>query len=259
MPTNNFYKKGPVGCLLVHGFTGSPNELLELGEFLASRKITVSIPTLPGHGTHSADLFNYTWRDWFAAVKAAYQTLDQACQEVFVCGLSMGGTLALHLAAHKPVNGVIALAAAVEFPRWQKVAARKLKGVLRFRKKQSGEDVRNQSAKTRLGSYRRYPYYALDQLFQLVEHVRDDLSEVTQPILIMHSRQDHTVSFANSDWIVKSVGSKDKRKVDLEQSYHVITVDVEKARVWQEVFDFIRKHSKLVESKSKKRATAKKK
>ncbi|MFQ5771366.1 MAG: alpha/beta hydrolase, partial [bacterium] len=184
MAINHFYENGPVGCLLVHGFTGSPNELVELGEFLACKKLTVSIPTLPGHGTHAGDLFNYTWQDWFDCVKAAHLELQNTCEEVFVCGLSMGGTLALHLAAHKPVQGVISLAAAVDFPHWQKLAARSLKGIIKFRHKKGGEDVREQAAKAKLGSYQRYPLYAVDQLFQLIDHVRADLSELTRPILI---------------------------------------------------------------------------
>ncbi|NIR49475.1 alpha/beta fold hydrolase [candidate division KSB1 bacterium] len=257
MPTNNFYKNSPVGCLLVHGFTGSPNELLELGGFLARKNVTVSIPTLPGHGTYSGDLFNYTWKDWFACVKAAFHELEQNCKEMFVCGLSMGGTLALHLAAHKPVHGVISLAGAVEFPIWQKVGAKYLKNTIKFYKKRDREDVLDRAVKEQLDSYDRYPLYAVDQLFRMMDHVREDLSEISQPILIMHSRKDHTVDFSNSEVIYNSVSSADKRKIDLKDSYHVITVDVEKERVQNEVFRFLDDHSELLKARSSKEAGTK--
>ncbi len=257
MPKNNFYKNGPVACLMLHGFTGSPNELLELGEFLASKNLTVSIPTLPGHGTHSGDMFNYTWKDWFSCVKAEYRVLQESCEEVFVCGLSMGGTLALHLAAHKSVQGVISLAAAVEFPAWKKLGVKYFKSVIKYQHKRSGEDVREQSAKSYLGSYQRFPLYAVDQLFQLVEHVRGDLSEISQPALIMHSKKDHSVKFANSEIVFNSISSKDKRKVDLLNSYHVITVDVEKEQVKDEVIKFIESHSKLLKAETARKKTAK--
>jgi carboxylesterase len=251
MNKEKFYKNGPVGCLLIHGFTGSPNELLELGEFLASKKLTVYIPTLPGHGTHSGDLFNYTWRDWVDAVKTAYHELKAICEEVFVCGLSMGGALALHLAAHEPsVKGVVTLSAAIQFPGWKKLAVNGLKRVIKFRHKKNGEDVRDTSTRPRLGSYRRYPYFAVDQLFELLEHVRGDLPEVTQPILIIHSRKDNTIPFSNSEKIYRLVGSTDKRKVDLQESYHIISVDVEKERVREEVFGFIQHHSQLLISRT---------
>jgi carboxylesterase len=231
---------------LIHGFTGSPNELLDLGDFLSKKKVTVSIPTLPGHGTHSGDLFNYTWKDWFTCVREEYHALRERCEEVFVCGLSMGGALALHLAAHRPVNGVVALSAAVKLPDWQEHSVKVLKYAMRFRRKRGGEDVKDVAAKEKLASYRRFPLYAVDQLFRLAAHVRADLGEVHQPILIMHSKNDHTVPFAASELVFNSVSSSDKRKVDLEESYHIITVDVEKERVWSEVWEFIRGHSTLL-------------
>lgn len=258
MPSNNFYKKGPVGCLLIHGFTGSPNELLEFGEFLKKQDITVSIPTLPGHATHSADLFSYTWRDWFDCVKEGHEQLTRVCKEVFVCGLSMGGTLALHLAAHRPVDGVIALSAPIEFPGWQTMAVRYLKGLKKFRHKRGGEDVRDESAKAKLGSYQKYPLYAAEQFFRLLDHVRRDLPEVTQPILIMHAKNDHAVAFSNSAIIFDEIGSKEKLKIDLEESYHIITVDVEKERVKQEMLNFIKTQSKILQSQPARKSAKKK-
>ncbi len=254
MPSNNFSKKGPVGCLLIHGFTGSPNEWLDLGEVLVKKNFTVSIPTLPGHATHSADMFNYTWRDWFTCVKEAYEDLNKVCKEVFVCGLSMGGALALHLAAHRPVQGIVALSAPVEFPAWQTNSIKLVKRLKKFRYKKNGEDVRDTSMKPKLASYQRYPLYAAEQFFKLLDHVRGDLPEVTQPILIMHARNDHSVAFSNSEIIFDEIGSKEKTKIDLEESYHVITVDVEKERVKKEMLSFIKAQSKILRSKPAKKA-----
>ncbi len=257
MASSHLYKKGSVGCLLIHGFTGSPNELLELGEYLTKKNITVSIPLLPGHGTYSADLFNYTWRDWFDHVKASYRELSGMCDEVYVAGLSMGGTLALHLAAHCPVSGVISMSAAIKLPTWKRVLVKLLKNIKKFRKKKGGEDVRDQSARLQLDSYQRYPLKAADQVFQLLDHVREDLPEVSVPILIVHSRHDNTVPFSNSDLLYQWVRSPDKRKVDLEQSYHVITVDFDKERVKEEVFNFIKGHSRILKVTSKKKKSVK--
>ncbi|MFQ6112987.1 MAG: alpha/beta hydrolase [bacterium] len=253
MSSSHLFKKGPVGCLLIHGFTGSPNELFELGEYLAKKNLTVSIPLLPGHGTYSADLLNYTWRGWFEGVKASYRELSNMCDQVFVAGLSMGGTLALHLAAHYPVNGVISMAAAIKLPTWKKVLVKNLNSIFKFRKKRGGEDVRDESGKSQLASYQRYPLKAADQVFQLLDHVRNDLPEITAPILILHSKYDNTVPFSNSNLIYHVVGSSDKRKVDLEQSYHVITVDFDKEKVKEKVFNFIKSHSKTLKTKSKRK------
>ena len=67
-----------VGCLLIHGFSGSPRELLGLRHYLESAGVTVSLPTLPGHDTSPADMFNYTWQDWFSWHSRQVHTPDRS-------------------------------------------------------------------------------------------------------------------------------------------------------------------------------------
>ena len=47
---------GPVGVLLCHGFTGTPQTLRGWADYLAGQGLTVSLPRLPGHGTTRQDL-----------------------------------------------------------------------------------------------------------------------------------------------------------------------------------------------------------
>ena len=109
-----FYKQGNVGCLLIHGFTGYPEEMRGLGQYLAQKGITALGVKLPGHGTKPEDLAGVTWLDWINEVHQTYTQLTQICDKVFVAGFSMGGTLALHLASHAPVAGVISMSAPVD-------------------------------------------------------------------------------------------------------------------------------------------------
>lgn len=51
---------GPIGVLLVHGFTGAPQEMRGLGRFLAENGMTVLGIRLPGHGTRPEDLERVT-------------------------------------------------------------------------------------------------------------------------------------------------------------------------------------------------------
>lgn len=90
---------GEVGVLVCHGFTGSPQSVRPWAEYLADQGLTVSLPLLPGHGTRWQDLQITTWQDWYAEVDRELRALTERCTSVFVCGLSMGGALALRLAA----------------------------------------------------------------------------------------------------------------------------------------------------------------
>src|SRR5262249_53931839 len=80
---------GGVGCLLLHGFTGTPSEMLPIGEALAKRGYAVSAPLLPGHGTRVEDLARTTWEQWFATALDAWTELGQSSPTRVVGGLSM--------------------------------------------------------------------------------------------------------------------------------------------------------------------------
>src|SRR4029078_12040966 len=62
---------GPVGVLLCHGSTGSPQTLRGWADYLAAQGLTVSLPRLPGHGTTWQDLAGAGRDGWVGEVAAA--------------------------------------------------------------------------------------------------------------------------------------------------------------------------------------------
>ena len=109
-----FFPGGPTGVLLVHGFTGAPKEMRWMGEYLAKQGYTVLGVRLAGHATQPADMLRVTWQDWLTSVEDGWHLLRGAADQVFVAGLSMGGTLALLLASQVEVAGVIAMSTPYE-------------------------------------------------------------------------------------------------------------------------------------------------
>ncbi len=97
-----FFQGRDTGCLLIHGFTGSPPELLPLGKYLAERGCAVSAPLLAGHGTRVDDLVKTSWQDWLqSAVDGLSQLREEPIKRIFLIGISMGGLLGLMLAAEE--------------------------------------------------------------------------------------------------------------------------------------------------------------
>lgn len=226
------------GVLLCHGFTGCPQSLRPLAERLAGQGLTVSLPLLPGHGTRWQDMRHTGWQDWYAAVDRELRLLSQRCERVFVGGLSMGGTLALRLAAkHGPtVRGVALVNPALTFPR---LKGRLLVAGRYFAASSRGlvGDIAREGV--REVGYDRVPLHAAHSMRSLVTLVRNELPQVTQPLLLMRSKVDHVVPPSDSALVLRSVSSTDVSEHVLEHSYHVATLDHDAERIFQETDAFI--------------------
>ena len=61
--------------------------------------------------------------------------------------------------------------------------------------------------------------------------------------IIMMSKNDHSVSLDNPEYVMKNVSSTEKESIWLENSGHVISVDYEKERVFKETLAFIEAHA----------------
>ena len=237
---------GDLGVLVVHGFTGSPFEMRLLGEDLAARGFAVEGVRLAGHAATTRDLAASTWHDWYRSADEALNRLRARVgkKRVAVAGLSMGGLLTLELARNRGDD--LAAICVMSAPLWLPPQAVEFSRVMArlpvVRKlalpKLAGSDIRdaemkrrNHDAVPRAGM----PLPALASLIELGAHLRDRLGEVTTPTLLIHSERDHTVPYECMDAIAHRLGTAEYKKVTLRESFHVITLDVERDKVFAEV------------------------
>ncbi|MGW5616972.1 alpha/beta hydrolase [Streptomyces sp. NPDC003877] len=232
------HEGGEVAVLLCHGFTGSPQSLRPWAEYLAEHGLTVSLPLLPGHGTRWEDLRITGWQDWYAEVDRELRALRERRAKVFVAGLSMGGALALRLAARHgdAVSGVVVVNPANKV---HGLAAHALPVVRHLVPATKGiaSDIAKPGSRE-LG-YDRVPLHAAHSLRQFFRIVDGELPQVTQPVLLLRSPQDHVVPPADSARVLSRISSTDVKEVILEQSYHVATLDHDADRIHEESLAFI--------------------
>ncbi|RCH69557.1 alpha/beta fold hydrolase [Streptomyces sp. SDr-06] len=245
------HEGGEVGVLLCHGFTGSPQSLRPWADYLAERGLTVSLPLLPGHGTRWQDMQLTGWQDWYAEVDRALRELQESCSQVFVFGLSMGGALSLRLAA-KHGDEVSGLVLVNPGNKVHGAAARALPVVRHFVPSTKGiaSDIAKEGSQE--VGYDRVPLHAAHSLRNFFRLVDGELPQVTQPLLVLHSPQDHVVPPADSARILSRVSSTDVQEILLEQSYHVATLDHDAERIFEESYSFI---GRLAPSVGKKGST----
>jgi carboxylesterase len=227
-----------VGVLLCHGFTGTPQSMRPWGEYLAERGYTVRIPLLPGHGTTWQEMNRTGWQDWYSCVDTAFRELHESCERVVVGGLSMGGALSLQLAQeHGPrISGLVLVNPAVKFddPRTRLVPVLthfigSLEAV--------GNDIKKPGV-TEL-AYPRTPLKAGHSQLVAWQSVIRDLPEVTQPVLLLRSVDDHIVPASSSALILSRISSRDVSEILLRDSYHVATLDNDAPRIFDESAKFI--------------------
>ncbi|MFD8776872.1 alpha/beta hydrolase [Streptomyces sp. NPDC056721] len=232
------HEGGEVGVLLCHGFTGSPQSLRPWAEYLAERGLTVSLPLLPGHGTRWEDMQVTGWQDWYAEVDRALRELLDRCSQVFVFGLSMGAALALRLAA-KHGDEVAGLVLVNPGNKVHGLAARALPVARHLVPSTKGiaSDIAKEGS-SEIG-YDRVPLHAAHSLRNFFRIVDRELPQVTQPLVVLHSTQDHVVPPVDSARVLSRISSTDVEEILLEQSYHVATLDYDAGRIFDESYAFI--------------------
>lgn len=238
-----YFPGGRTGCLLIHGFTGTPREMLFLGRHLAGEGHTVLGVRLFAHATRQEDMLRARWRDWLASSEDGYHLLADACDRVVVIGLSMGGILSLLLAAQIPVAGVVSLSTPYDNPD-PRMRLRPVAPLLtlfwRFGRK-GPPDWHDPSVAADHLEYPLAPVRGAVELHDILAELRLRLAEVTCPALIVHSHGDLSVAPWHAEAIAARIGSADKRVVWVTDSGHVVTRDAERERVFAEVAAFVRR------------------
>jgi len=245
-PSAFFLTGGPVGCLLLHGFTGSPPEMRPVGEYLNRRGLTVAAPLLSGHGTDPEDLNRYKWTDWYADAEDALIDLRTQCSILFVAGLSMGSLLTLHLGAkHPEISGLIVYSPAVAVANKLIHLTPYLKYFVRQWGKEGSNDdtdLTDPDAPGRLWSYETSPTWGAHEVYKLMRVVRRELGAITLPLLAIQSTKDESVAPHSGRMLIDGIGSPDKELVMIHNSGHCITVDTEREEVFRLTHEFIAAH-----------------
>jgi carboxylesterase len=245
--TGEFFFPGEgLSVLLVHGFSGTPYEMHYLGERLAAEGIRVRGVRLAGHGGEPAEMGANGPDNWYESVVHGFEELREFGDPNIVIGLSMGAVLSARLAAdqRESVAGLVMLAPAF-FLTPGISAALKAVNLLGpmvdhlYVHSTAPSDIHDAGARQVHPTSHLIPLSGPIRLLALSAQVRPMLSRVKQPALVIHARNDHLCPMhKNLNYVMKNLGSTDKRAVRLDQSFHVITVDSERDQVVAEVLEF---------------------
>jgi carboxylesterase len=188
--------------LLLHGLGGTALTMRPLHDGLTALGHTVHSPTLPGHGRTPAELGAVGWADWLAA--AAAWPAD------VVVGQSLGGSLALALAARGGCRGVVAINPPAPDPD-------AVEG-LEWRRSRGHEWIDGPPLADGEVGQARLPITAVAEMANGV--LATNLTAVTVPLLLVSSALDEFADPAAADLIASSVAGPVTRLL-LSNSGHV--------------------------------------
>ncbi len=239
-----FFPGSRTGCLLIHGFTGTPKEMRWMGEYLAARGLSVLGVRLAGHATSPEDMIHARWTDWAASVEDGYHLLRGFADHIYLVGLSMGGVLALLMSTRLDVRGVVALSTP-----WR-VALAALPKYLRpitaiWPYAPQGNQIPNdgwfdlEALKDHV-CYDRTSIAAAGEFHTLLAQMHSALSQVRVPVLLIQSQDDPVVVPGDMDHIYAALpGAIDKTRLLVKNSGHVVTRDAARQQVFEAAAQFI--------------------
>jgi carboxylesterase len=222
-------RPGAPALLLLHGAGDTPQTLRYLAQALYERGFHVSAPLLPGHGRSIADFARLQADDLIGAARENYAALRRTHPWLGVVGLSMGGALAVQVAAEHPdlpALGLIApylampatIARAARLARWWGPFVPVLRSA-------DGLSVFDAVERERSLAYGVFTPAALSALETTVRRAVEALPRVVAPTLVIQSRQDNRISEADAERAFALLGAREKRLQWITGAAHVITVD----------------------------------
>ena len=261
-------KKGYV--LLFHGLTGSPTEVAYVAHHLHYRNgYSVWCPRLVNHGQPLVILARTGWQEFEAfarrCFKRAVAEARAAGLPLYVGGLSFGAILSLLLAAEYPleIRGTICLAPTLFYDGWSvpwthrlipAVSYTPLKYFAYFRedppyglkdevlRERVAEHYAKASIRANQDSgamgYAHFPVRLFCEIRHLFAKCIRRLELVVCPVLLVQAVQDDITGPENSQFIYRNIKSQHKEIVLLHNSYHLVTVDLEREKVAGEIARF---------------------
>ncbi|MCQ4104975.1 alpha/beta fold hydrolase [Erwinia persicina] len=246
-----FHQGSSIAVLLIHGLTGTPKEMDSVALRLRRYGFTVSIPLLPGHCRDIHALLSSDRHQWMAAIAAEYQRLRAEGYQVFAGGLSVGAAMAI-LLAHQfhDLRGLALYAITLKCNGWAVSSFSFMLPVLLsiplFRNHYHFREafpygIKNEELRERIllklesgdssaAGHTNTPGVILRELLRIAGAAKKVMPQVKVPALLVHGREDDLSDISNSHYVQRHYAGETVL-LQLEQSYHLVTVDQERHQV----------------------------
>lgn len=241
LPKPFTFQGGERAVLLLHGFTGHSADVRMLGRYLEKKGYTVHAPQYKGHTEPFEELVKYGPDDWWQDALAGYEHLKSlGYEKIAVAGLSLGGVFSLKLGYTLAVRGIIPMCAPMSLKSIERTKRGFLYNAKQYKllEQKSEEELENE-----MNALMENP--AVEELIKDLsafnEEVRREIDMIYAPILVVQAGQDDMIDINSANIIYDEVQSLVKDIIWYEESGHVITLDKERDKLHEDVYNFLEK------------------
>jgi len=244
--TIDLTRENAPGLLLLHGGGDTPQVLQGLAQHLYRRGFSVRVPLLAGHGRDLSALAATSAAQWKDDVGREYESMRATHDWVGVAGLSMGGALAVSLAARRDdIPVLVLLAPYIDMPplvRRMAASSRAWGWLLPYFSAHGAASIRDPAAASRALGHGILTPAVLRALVEVADDAVRALPLVKAPTLVIQSREDNRIPPESAERGFAQLGSAEKKFVWTNGAGHVITVDYGYQRVFEMTADWLERY-----------------
>ena len=262
LPASSACVRGKHAVLLIHGLCGTPHEMAPLAARLRAVGYVVQAPHGPGYGI-GAGTGVARFERWIDYFVAQFDELRSRYSSVSIGGLCIGSSIAIEIAARRgtvaslilisttlfydgwnvpPTRVLLPLGYYTPLRRWYRVRELdpygiknpRLRGWVARQMQRTGASIAGAAS---------LPLSAVYQAQRLIRVAKRSLRSVMVPALVMHARQDDVASLRSADLVCSRIGSREVMRLVFDDSYHMLTLDNERAAVAQAAVDFLERRT----------------
>lgn len=237
MPESLFLPHGRRAVLLLHAYSGSPNDVRMLARSLEKLDYTIYAPLFTGHGTaEPLDILEESSEQWWQDSQQAVAFLqDKGYQDIAVLGLSMGGTFATRLLSAMPESFI---GGGFFCSPIAPVKTNVTENFLLYAKQVLERNGR-EATEEKIESYRPLVEKQLATIEKQAQIAYSDLDKIDCPFFMAQAGQDEMIE---AEGVFQTAAHLQQTSFTLNwypKSGHVITVGPERRQLEQDVADFL--------------------
>lgn len=241
LPEKFYFKEasGDRAVLLLHGFTGNTSDVRQLGRYLQKKGLTSYSINYEGHAEHPEKITQSSPFVWYKQAVEAYDFLrSEGCSNIFVAGVSIGGVIALRLAAERDVTGVGTICSPMYMKDPETLYGQFIayaEKYLKMFENKTPEQIEKETKNLEMTG-------TFDDISTFINLVKGNLEDVNVPLFVAQATHDKVINPDSAKVIYNGAGTDEKEIKWYDKGGHVLTIDESKEELFEDIYNFIEQH-----------------